>query len=219
MTDVAVTDKRSRLMEGFERHPRDAIVVVAGLATALVLSLIRIEHISDAERDVFDAINHLSNAIRTPTEAVMMLGTLIAVPIVAIVALAFRRVRLATVLLAAGCLAYAIARVSKLFIRAGRPLEVLPNSDVIVRGAAALGLGFPSGHSAVSAALAFGALPYLPRPWRYVALSVPVVVGIARVYVGAHLPLDILGGWGIGIAAAFAVHLLLGRPSLRQPGD
>jgi glycosyltransferase 2 family protein len=198
----------------FQRHPRDAWVVVGCLLGAVALALPRLDHITVAERDLFRWFNNLPTTFDRPLEAVMMVGTFTAVPIAAIVALAFRRVRLAAVLLAAGSLAYAVAKVAKLGIRAGRPLDVLPISDVVVRGAAQLGLGYPSGHCAVSAALAFGALPYLPRPWRWVVLVVPLIVGIARMFVGAHLPLDVVGGWAIGAACAFAIHLLIGRPPL-----
>jgi membrane-associated phospholipid phosphatase len=180
----------------------------------VVLALPRLEHISVVERDLFRWFNNLPTTFDRPLEAVMMVGTSTAVPIAAAVALVFRRVRLAAVLLAAGALAYAVAKVAKLAIHAGRPLDVLPISDVVVRGAAQLGLGYPSGHCAVSAALAFGALPYVRAPWRWLVLLVPLVVGIARMFVGAHLPLDVLGGWALGTASAFAIHLLIGRPAI-----
>ncbi len=41
------------------------------------------------------------------------------------------------------------------------------------------------------------------------------LVGIARIYVGAHLPLDVIGGIALGWAVGAAVHLGLGSPSRR----
>jgi undecaprenyl-diphosphatase len=41
------------------------------------------------------------------------------------------------------------------------------------------------------------------------------VVGLARVYVGAHLPLDVVGGAAVGWGVGSAVHLLLGAPGGR----
>jgi membrane-associated phospholipid phosphatase len=219
MADAVADRKRSRLFGAYERHRRDAYVVVGCLALTAALSVFRLDNISTGERTVSHAINHLPNGLNPPLEVAMMVGTLLAVPVVALLALAFRRVRLSAILLASGLLAYGVAKIAKQMIRAGRPLDVLESGDVIVRGAAQLGLGYPSGHSAVSAALAFAVLPYLAPRVRWWVLLLPLIVGFARVYVGAHLPLDIVGGWAIGIACAFGVHLAVGRPDLRSEGD
>ncbi len=202
-----------------KRYASDAWVAAIALGAAMIASAFRASTLTDAERDVFESINHLSNVLSGPVQAVMLFGVFAAVPVTAIVAVAFRRFRLATVLLASGCLAYALARVGKPIVDAGRPLAVLPNTDVIVRGAIAQGLGYPSGHSAVSAALAFAALPYLNGRYRWLILLVPLVVGFGRIYVGAHLPLDVLGGWAMGVGSAFVVHLIAGRPPLTRAVD
>ena len=59
------------------------------------------------------------------------------------------------------------------------------------------GGGFPSGHSASAAALAFFALArYGARAWPLLMLA--FLGGVSRVYVGAHGVLDVLGGWTVG---------------------
>jgi undecaprenyl-diphosphatase len=91
-------------------------------------------------------------------------------------------------------------------IARGRPTAVF--DDVEVHGAEATGLGFPSGHAAVSAAMAAAAGAYLAQPARTIAWIIASMVAFARVYVGAHLPVDIVGGIPLGIAVASALGML-----------
>jgi glycosyltransferase 2 family protein len=72
-----------------------------------------------------------------------------------------------------------------------------------------------SGHAAVAVALATIVSPYLSRRWRRVAWTVAFLTCASRVYVGAHLPLDVVGGAALGYAAGALVHLLLGAPGGR----
>ena len=202
-----------------KRYASDGWIAAVALGIAMLASVFRATTLTDAERAIFESVNHLSDLLSTPVQAVMLIGTFVAVPVAAVVAMLFRRFRLATVLISSGCLAYALAKLAKPIVDAGRPLAVLPNADVIVRGAIAQGLGYPSGHSAVSAALAVAALPYLRGKYRWLVLIVPAVVGFGRIYVGAHLPLDVLGGWAIGVGSAFAIHLIAGRPPFTRDVD
>jgi undecaprenyl-diphosphatase len=82
----------------------------------------------------------------------------------------------------------------------------------VTRGADAVGRGFVSGHAATLAALATVAWPWLGRRGRVVVAVLVVVVCLTRVYVGAHLPLDVVGGAGLGVAVGGVVRLLFGRP-------
>lgn len=78
---------------------------------------------------------------------------------------------------------------------------------------------FPSGH-AVGSTVAYGLaayllLQFLPAPWNYVAAGVLIVlivlIGISRVYLGAHFPSDVLAGWLLGLAG-LAVIILFIKP-------
>jgi undecaprenyl-diphosphatase len=140
----------------------------------------------------------------------MQLGNFVVVPAAAVLAAAFRRWRLAAGLLLAGAGVYVLAKVVKGIVVRGRPEHLL--SDVVVRGAAAQGRGFVSGHAAVVVALLTVAWPWLNRPGRIVCAVLAGLVCLARVYVSAHLPLDVVGGAALGLAVGGAVRLLLGRP-------
>jgi len=56
------------------------------------------------------------------------------------------------------------------------------------------------------------ASPYLGRRSRRVAWLLAGIVAFARVYTGAHLPLDVAGGAALGWLAGALVHLALGVP-------
>jgi undecaprenyl-diphosphatase len=145
----------------------------------------------------------------------MQFGNIGAVPAVALLALLTRRLRMALDMALAGGAIYLVAKLVKEFVERGRPQTLL--DDVHILGEAARGLGYVSGHSAVAVALAAVAAPYLPRWGRWLAWSLAVAVLLARMYVGAHLPLDVLGGAALGYAAAALVHLALGVPTEAEP--
>jgi len=106
-------------------------------------------------------------------------------PAVALIALLFRRVRLAVALAVSGVGVYVLAKVMKQFVERGRPDALL--DDVEARETFASGsLGYPSGHAAVAAALTVIAAAYLPRPWVIAAVALAVIVPLCRMYVPAH---------------------------------
>ncbi len=69
--------------------------------------------------------------------------------------------------------------------------------------------GFPSGHAAVSATLTVIARPYVADGWGVSLAALSGFVPFARLYVGAHLPLDVVGGSALGLAIGSAVNLLI----------
>jgi undecaprenyl-diphosphatase len=62
-------------------------------------------------------------------------------------------------------------------------------------------MGFPSGHMAIVAVLTIIVVHLVPsriRPWLWL---VALIVGAGRIYTGEHMPLDVVGGLGIGLIA------------------
>lgn len=94
-----------------------------------------------------------------------------------------------------------------------RPSELLGIAPLISE----VSSSFPSGHAAFLFALAM-AVFYVNRQWGIWFFSLAVLNGLARILVGVHWPLDIVGGAAVGIVSAMLVHLVLSR-SAKELGE
>jgi glycosyltransferase 2 family protein len=202
-------------------HPRRPAHAVRLLAALVLLGLsalpVRRGYVPPLEAHIFHFINGLPGAIYPAVWVVMQLGNVIFAFVAALLAVVFRKLRLALDLLLAGGGAWLLAKLIKRIVERGRPPQLL--HDVIVRGAPVTGHGYVSGHAATAMALATVAYPYLGRRSRIAVVVLALLVAFARVYVGAHLPLDVVGGAAMGWAIGSLVHLLLGAPRTRGPSS
>ena len=149
------------------------------------------------EVELFRRVNGASDRIRAPVRAIMQAGTFGTVPAVSVLALLFGRKRLAAGLAVSGTIAWVGAKVAKPFGGRQRPQAILP--DVTIREAIQGDLGWVSGHTAVATTIAFVASDELPGSLRPILLGIVGTVGFGRMYVGAHLPHDVVGGAGLGM--------------------
>jgi undecaprenyl-diphosphatase len=188
----------------------DAALVLVGLVL-LGLTALPVDRraVPDPEAAMFGVLNGSGVLPFVLIWPVMQLGNVLVVPASALLAAALRRWWLALELLVAGLGTYVLAKVVKGLVPRGRPDDLLP--EVVIRGAAAHGRGFVSGHAAVVTALLVVAWPALGRRGRIAAAALVGAVCLARVHVGAHLPLDVVGGAALGLAVAGCVRLVLGR--------
>lgn len=182
----------------------------AGLATLAVTgSTVRREAVGPIEAAVFRSVNRLPDRLYPPAWTVMQAGNFIAAPVAGLVALAGGRPRLAARLVATGVLTWTSAKLFKQVYRRPRPAQLV--TGVRCRGDEPSGLGYVSGHAGIAAGLAVAVLPALRGPVRFAAAGVLAVVGPCRVYVGAHLPLDIVGGTALGVLSDALVAAVLDR--------
>jgi len=95
-----------------------------------------------------------------------------------------------------------LVRGLKYLVDAPRPLLVLPHQDVHVIGVELTTLSFPSGHTATAFAVAAALLFSLPPARRAIAalplLLLASAIGVSRLAVGAHWPVDVLAGAALG---------------------
>ena len=182
--------------------PRRA--ALTGLAAAVFTASAvgaRSRRVSLAEERTFRSVNDAPDALHLVVWPVMQMGSLGSVFVTAeILRRRHPNPRSAMVVAAAGTAVWGGIKLVKPLVGRGRPDALL--SDVRVRGPAQTGLGYPSGHAAVSVTL--GILATRSPGARAVALSAAVLTGLSRIYVGAHLPLDVLGGFAAGCVVGLA---------------
>ncbi len=101
-----------------------------------------------------------------------------------------------------------------------KQLFARPRPDLVVHADRVFTSSFPSAHAMVSTVgwltLAAICIRFIEhRPLRRfvlaVALSIAVIVGTSRVYLGVHWPTDVLAGWAMGIAWAGLCWLVADR--------
>lgn len=192
---------------------------VAGLAVAG--RAIRHDGIGPIETSVFHTINDLPDRLYPPGWLVMQAGNAMTPSLAAAIAWCTGRPRLATRLAASGLSTWALAKLVKRIYRRPRPHGLL--AEVRFRGPEPSGLGFVSGHAGIAIAIGMALFPELGPAGRMATAVAAPTVGLCRIYVGAHLPLDVLGGAALGLAAEAAVSQLLedrprGTGHRRQPG-
>jgi membrane-associated phospholipid phosphatase len=123
----------------------------------------------------------------------------------------YRRGRRSYILIVvANCvIAWILNPLLKLFFERARPtlFEVIARPDTY---------SFPSGHS-MSAVVVYGALAAITIALRPTAKPLAVIVamimiigiGVSRVYLGAHWPMDVVAGWASGVPfVVTTVHLI-----------
>lgn len=206
-----------------ERRPvtarRAAVVIVALLVLALTWALAADGQVAGWEASVFRALNQGPGWLQPPLWVVMQFGALGGATVVAVATWVITRDwRPALAVGAAAAVAWSLARVVKEIVERGRPAALL--RDVQLPGTTASGYGFVSGHSAVAFAMATVLAPLLPRPWRWTPFVLATAVALARMQVGVHLPLDVLGGAAVGVAVGAVVDALLDpRPRTTDTDD
>ena len=125
------------------------------------------------------------------------------------------RLEVARALVLAVLLSELFAQVLKRLAGQPRPLSVIPGLDAHGYPISPHGNAYPSAHTAVSVAMVSALWPWMSRPQRIVGAAFAVLIAGNRMYIGAHWPVDVLGGAAIGLLCGSLVWLVATRWPVR----
>ena len=205
------------MTSAYRRRWADAAMAVGAAAgTGLCAWAVSSGTVGSLERRAFGFVNGWPDALRWPLWVFQTLGVLAMPLVLAVAALALRRWRLALALALLVPLKLVVEKeVLKALVRRERPGTTIP--DAILRDVPSAGPSFPSGHAIIAFGILVLLAPYLRRRWVLLVVALAVLNSLARVYLGAHAPLDVVGGALAGVTVGALLNLLVGVPD-RAPG-
>ena len=152
------------------------------------------------------AINGLPDALAPFAWPPMQFGSLISPFVVGAIAYGRnRRPEPATSIIAAGFASWITAKGMKKLVGRGRPHDFDSETNLRLWTEIDGSLGFVSGHAAVAMATAGIIHRYVSPGLGAAAYGVAALVGFSRIYAGAHLPIDVLGGAALGVLVSETV--------------
>lgn len=168
-----------------------AVLIFAGSAYLASYSAL-----SGLETSIFNAVYENPRWLYAFFLVVTQAGSIYMLMAVALAALIIRHYHGLIRLLLSGLSAYLLAGLAKDLVGRARPAELL--ADVVARDFFVYGPGFPSGHTALAAAIGLTVASHVPKKYIWIPVVGIVLVAWSRVYLGAHAPLDVVGGFTLG---------------------
>lgn len=173
------------------------ILAAIGIAVTVAMAMDSRHHLPGWEADIFHSINNWPESLyMIGLVATVVCGSVWMALASVIIATVAKMYRLAWRLSAAIIAGYGIDFILKESIERGRPVEFITE---LHKRSVETGAGFPSGHTTVATVVALTLLPYLPKKWRWIAAVWILLAAVSRVFLGVHLPLDVIGAVFVGV--------------------
>jgi undecaprenyl-diphosphatase len=182
------------------------LAVKPGAETTQTAMVLRFNDPPQPFAAIFAAANPLLRPVPLVVVSVLLFGwILVAAPAAA------QRLEQLRALIIALTLSEVTAQVMKRMAQQPRPQSVIPGLDTHGYPTDPLGDAYPSAHTAMVVAAVSALWPWMRWPQRSVAFLFAVLVACNRLYIGAHWPVDVVGGAAIGLLAGTVAWLVAAR--------
>ncbi len=195
-------------MSAYRKHII-ALAVVSASVLAWSTLVASSRSFGELEVSVFNVINNWPDYWRIPFLIITYSGTVYMMAALTLFTIWRGYPRLGLRIFCGSVSAFMLTQILKLLVERPRPYDALTN--VTVREKLSAGFGFPSTHTAMATVMALLLVIYLPQKWRWLAVAWIVLVGLSRIYLGVHAPLDVVGGFSAGILVVSISLLLTGK--------
>ena len=207
----AMTDENETDTGWVRRWRLESLRIALSLIALVIATVLAADPPTAWEVSLFRTINDLTSWWGWVLWLNAQAGSVLAIPVAAAILYFLVRHWRPPVTLLAGGLAFGwlTTRIFREIFDRARPGELLTDVN-FGYGIPMSGPGYPSGHTAVAFAIAVVLSPYVPRLLRLALYALAALVAFSRVYMGAHMPLDVAGGAAYGLIVGSAVNLVSG---------
>jgi len=182
------------------KQARQPIIIGLAVSAAILVistAIASTQNLYNIEQSIFVSIFNAPNQLYNLAIVITLFGSGWMVLCLLIWLLVVRKKDLALQVFLLSAATFLCTQFLKDTIARPRPLELI--SEISSRQYSISGFGFPSGHSALSMVCALVILPYVTRPWKLGVILLVILVGLSRIYLGVHAPLDVIGGWSLAV--------------------
>lgn len=173
--------------------------VIAVVVFGVCAYLMRRQVLLARDIQVFRRINDWPEKLRIGFVVITALGSVWAAAVLVVAAFLLRLYQLAWRLALSIFTVSGLLVIFKEFFARSRPEQFV--SDFYVR-VLETSYAFPSAHAAIATVLALTIRTYIPIPaiWQWVVVLVWIGgVALSRIYLGVHMPLDVVAGVALGV--------------------
>lgn len=144
---------------------------------------------------------------------ITQMGSVLALGLSVVVTWFVGKQKTAYLLVGSGTIAYAICWVLKELVARPRPAVLLPT--IQANDWSAVGYGFPSAHVAIITSVVLVLLISTRRSYKQLLWLAILLVALSRMFLGVHTPIDVLGGFLVGLFVFCATCAFVGPEKLK----